>query len=118
MIGMAFVISSTGFSGTILPVQPFPDLFVQQSFRDLRASQATYTFKGPVIDSINYIALCVASDNTCSACTSSSGTPLPYTTTGTTYSINLAAIAAYLSANNLGAGTYNVGMYVQSTHMT
>jgi DNA-binding beta-propeller fold protein YncE len=80
----------------------------------------SYTFSGTSAGSINYIRLCNATDNTCASCNVpfrviKSGTPIPYSTSGTTYSISPAAITAYLQSSGLSAGNYNIGLYVQST---
>lgn len=80
----------------------------------------TYQFSGPSSDSVNYIRLCNATNNTCNSCASpytyiTAGTPLAYTTGGVNYKINQDAIAAYLSTNGLGAGSYNIGMYLRSS---
>ena len=88
-------------------------------------SSLSYTFSGTTADTINYIQLCYATDNTCSSCnvpftTITSGTPIPYSTGGTTYGVSPASIAAYLSTNGFsgtGSPTYNIGIYVQSTHL-
>ena len=85
----------------------------------------SYTFSGATADTINYIQLCNATNNTCSSCnvpftTITSGTPIPYSTGGTTYGVSAASIAAYLSINGfsgIGSPTYNIGMHVQSTHL-
>ena len=80
-----------------------------------------YTFSGSSADTINYIQLCKATDNTCSICgvpytTITSGTPLPYSTGGTNYRISPSSVQAYLSTNGFASGTYYIGMYVQSTN--
>jgi hypothetical protein len=82
-------------------------------------SSVTYIFRGAVADSINYLQFCTATDNTCTSCnvpflTITAGTPIPYTIAGTTWKINSDAINAYLSAANFAAGTYNIGLYLQS----
>lgn len=87
----------------------------------LDAGSLRYTFSGATADTINYIRLCSATDNTCANCSApltviTAGTPIPYSTSGTTYGISPASIAAYLSANGFAAGNYNVGMYVQSSN--
>ena len=84
-------------------------------------NSVSYTFSGSIDDSINYLQFCRATDNTCGNCnvpftTVINGTPVPYTTSGTTRSIPPTTIAAYLRTNDLVAGTYYVGMYVQSTN--
>ncbi len=79
-------------------------------------SSAQYTFNGTTGDTVNYIQLCLASDNTCNSCAApitliNSGTPLSF---NTSYSISKAAIAAFL--NGESAGSYNIGMYVASSN--
>lgn len=86
----------------------------------LGISSLSYTFSGTTADSINYVRLCQATDNTCSSCNTpfasiTAGTPIPFASSGTTYGINPASIAAYLSSTDSSAGSYNIGLYVQST---
>jgi hypothetical protein len=88
------------------------------------ASPVQYTFKGAVADSINYIHLCTATNDTCSVCTTNyqvinAGKAISYTTGGTLYGIPAASVAAYLATQGLPGSvgtpvTYNVGMYLQS----
>lgn len=84
----------------------------------LGASFVTYTFSGANADSINFIQLCNATDNTCAVCSSPqviiAGTPLPYSTSGTSYTMNLNAVNAYLTAGGFAAGTYYIGLSVKS----
>jgi len=83
-----------------------------------------YTFSGATADSINYLQLCHATDNTCSSCsvpfaTITTGTPISYSTSGTRYAVSPTSIGAYLAEYGFSSsGTpYNIGMYVQSSHL-
>lgn len=96
----------------------FKPLTQNQDFFD--ASSLSYTFSGSISDTINYVRLCKATDGTCSSCNIpfrviNSGTPIPYSTSGTTYGVSPTSIAAYLQGGGLTAGSYNIGVYVQST---
>lgn len=83
---------------------------------------ATYNFSGSTADYINYVQLCKATDNTCSSCgapyvtykmlTSNNG--IPYDTMGTAWNIQAGTVQNYLTNNGYGAGTYYLGLYVQS----
>ncbi len=85
-------------------------------------SSATYTFSGSTSDYINYVQLCMATDNSCSSCgapyatykmlTANNG--VPYDTVGTAWSIQASSIQNYLTNNGDADGTYYVGLYVQS----
>ena len=86
------------------------------------SNAVTYTFSGSTANYINYARLCKATDNTCSSCdvpyatyktiTSSNG--MLYDTVGTLHQLKPDAIQNYLTNNGYGAGTYYVGLYVQS----
>ncbi len=91
-----------------------------QDKKRLGISSLSYTFSGATADTINMIRLCNATDATCSTCNTNftiitAGTPIPYTTSGTSYGISATSVAAYLATQGLPAGSYNIGMYVQST---
>ena len=84
------------------------------------ASSLSYTFSSASAGTINYVRLCKATDDTCSSCDApfrviNAGTPIPYSTLGTTYSVSPTTIASYLQSSGLPAGSYNIGFYVQST---
>jgi len=75
-----------------------------------------YIFTSVTTDNVNLIQSCIATNDTCTDCNTNytnitGGNPLLL---GTTYSISLPGVAAYLSSHGLGAGSYNIGMYVQS----
>ena len=86
---------------------------------------ATYNFSGSTADYINYVQLCKATDNTCSSCgtpyvtykmlTSNNG--IPYDTVGTAWNIQASTVQNYLTNNSYGAGTYYIGLYVQSQNL-
>ncbi len=78
----------------------------------------SYTFSGDNPDTINYLQLCVATDNICASCnatiaTITGGPGLPYTRVGTSYNIQYSSIADYLKQSGYANGNYNVGMYLQ-----
>jgi len=94
--------------------------FVPLTQEMLLLTAAIYTFGGNTADSINYIELCNATDNSCSNCTAgftsiTTGTPISYLSSGTTYSIPASSLAAYLSSMGLADGSYNIGMYVRAS---
>ena len=79
-----------------------------------------YIFSGATADTINTIRLCNATDATCGTCNTAftlitAGTSIPYSTGGTTYGVSAASVAAYLAGQSMGNGSYNIGMYVQSS---
>ena len=83
-------------------------------------SSLHYTFSGAISDTINTIRLCNATDATCGTCNTAftiitAGTPIPYSTGGTTYGVSPASVAAYLASQSMAAGSYNIGVYVQSS---
>jgi hypothetical protein len=84
----------------------------------ISANSLSYTFSGATDNNIDYIQICNATDNTCAQCSSPltiiGGTVLPYTTTGTSYSINKDVINDYLAAGGFAASTYYIGMFVKS----
>lgn len=85
----------------------------------LRTAEANYTFSASQPGNINYVRLCLATDNTCNSCGTpflviNFGTPVHYTAAGVSYKISPDAIAAYLNYSGQSAGSYNIGMYVQS----
>ena len=100
------------------------DLFKPRSLKTNIAdgNNATYTFSGATADYINYVQLCMATDNTCSSCgvpystykmlTSNNG--IPYDTVGTALNVQASTIQNYLTSNGYGNGTYYLGLYVQS----
>lgn len=88
-------------------------------------SSVTYTFSGSTADFINYARLCMATDGTCSSCgtpyatykVSGSGNGLAYDTTlngGTAHRLLASEVQSYLTNNGFGAGTFHIGVYVQS----
>jgi trimeric autotransporter adhesin len=115
--------SAVSSSDNDLPLLSFfaPETTIEREL----ASSLIYTFSGQTDNSINYIRLCLATDNTCGVCGPPftlimSGTPIPYATTaagGTIHKIPPTSVAAYLLNHNLpsSATPYNIGMYVQST---
>ena len=97
-------------------------LFKKHQNNDELITAAHYTFSGAIANKINYVQLCQATDSTCRSCDAgfsviNSGTPAPYSRTGTTYGINPTAIANYLTGHGFGAGTYNINLYVQSQNL-
>ena len=100
------------------------DLFKQRTFGTnlTDGSSATYTFSGSTADYINYVQLCMATDNTCSSCGAPYATykmltfnnGIPYDTVGTAWNIQASSIQNYLTNTGYGDGTYYVGLYVQS----
>ena len=89
------------------------------------ASPVQYTFMGTVADSINYIRICMATNDTCITCNTGfafidTGKPIAYAVspTGTKYGIPAASVAAYLASQGAASGNYNIGMYLQSTGAT
>lgn len=102
----------------------------------LISTSANYTFSGAIADSINYIELYLATDNTCSTtCQSNtcnpqtystsitSGTDIAYATTtsgGTHYSIPATSVAAFLHAvtpalpSTTAGNHYFVGVYLKA----
>ena len=83
-------------------------------------SPLSYIFSGTTADTINTIRLCNATDATCGTCNTSftiitAGTPIPYSTGGTQYAVSAASVAAYLASQSFADGSYNIGMYVQSS---
>ena len=104
---------SLTFSSLFRPVTQDDNLF--------GISSLSYTFSGGTTDTINNVRLCQATDNTCSSCSTpfasiSAGTPIPFASSGTTYGIRHASIAAYLSSTGSSAGSYSIGFYVQATN--
>lgn len=85
-------------------------------------SSVTYTFSGSTADYINYVQICMATDNTCSSCSAPYGTykmltsnnGKSYDTVGTTWGIEASSIQSYLTKNGYADGTYYIGLYVQS----
>lgn len=86
----------------------------------LNITPASYTFSAATAGSINYIRLCIATNNTCSSCAApftaiTMGTPVPYSISGTTYAVSASSLAHFLNESAQSAGTYNIGLYVQSS---
>jgi len=102
----------------ILTIPSFFKPITDKESASKELSPVTYTFTGSLgTDAVGYIRLCTATDNTCSTCTTGfvvidTGTPLIY---GTTYGVPAASMAAYLAHQGYPAGSYNIGMYVQSS---
>ena len=89
------------------------------------ASTANYTFHSSAgTDTINYVQLSLCNSG-CSVCNSpiqtitaaSATSPITINTSGVPYHINTAALTAYLKTYGgfTTSGTYNIGLYVQST---
>jgi len=124
----AAIVSSGGIiqKSATYPIKPLTlsSLFLPDSVgrASLTTDSVSYTFNGTNSDTINYIQLCntETTDTYCTTC----GTPYTTITTGTAIPYNVtkhispAAIASYLSSNGMAAGSYNIGMYVQSTGLT
>ncbi len=111
-------IYATPFTSTVNEKFTFSSVFRPKTLDLISASFVTYTFRGANADNINYIELCHATDNTCAVCNSpqiiTAGTPLPYSTSGTPYTMSIDAINAYLSAGGFPASTYYIGLSVKS----
>lgn len=118
ILGLFFIISPLLWAEEPISLN---SLFIPEAqSQDSLYANVMYTFSGAVAGSINYAQLCVATDSTCSTCipapyrTITSGSPIPYTASGTTYSISPAAIARSLNSFLFAAGTYNIRLLVQS----